>query len=101
MLEGFADPGRLPALLRAGRWELAAAEASADGTEALSEAELPVLRLLASEMSRSQIGGALFLSENTVKTHCSSIYRKMHVRARPESVSWASELGLLVDDSPG
>ena len=90
-----------PALLRAGRWELAAAEAAADGTVALSDAELPVLRLLATGMSRSQIGGALFLSENTVKTHCSSIYRKLRVRSRPEAVARAAELGLLDGDSPG
>jgi LuxR family maltose regulon positive regulatory protein len=101
MLEGFVDAGRLPALARAGRWELAAAEAASDGTVALSDAELPVLRLLATDMSRSQIGGALFLSENTVKTHVSSIYRKLRVRSRPEAVARATELGLLDGDSPG
>jgi ATP/maltotriose-dependent transcriptional regulator MalT len=100
MLEGFVDAGRLPALLRAGRWELAAAEAASDGTDALSDAELPVLRLLGTDMSRRQIGDALFLSENTVKTHCSSIYRKLRVRSRSAAVARALELGLL-DDSPG
>jgi ATP/maltotriose-dependent transcriptional regulator MalT len=101
MLDGFVDPGRVPALLRAGRWELAAAEARADGTEALSDAELPVLRLLGTELTRSEIGGALFLSENTVKSHCSSIYRKLHVGSRPEAVTRAIELGLLEAGSPG
>jgi ATP/maltotriose-dependent transcriptional regulator MalT len=101
MLDGFVDPGQLPELLAAERQNLVAEEAAADGTEPLSDAELRVLRLLATEMSRSQIGGALFLSENTVKTHCSSIYRKLRVRSRPDAVARAIDLGLLDGDSPG
>ena len=44
--------------------------------ETPSEAELAVLRLLTSELSARDIGGRLFLSANTVRTHTRAIYRE-------------------------
>jgi LuxR family maltose regulon positive regulatory protein len=57
----------------------------------LSDAERRVLRLLASDLSLREIGGELFLSVNTVKTHKRSIYRKLGVSSRSAAVSAARE----------
>ena len=59
-----------------------------------SEAELAVLRLLASELSARDIGAQLFLSANTVRTHTRAIYRKLGVNSRAEAVARATVLGL-------
>jgi LuxR family maltose regulon positive regulatory protein len=61
----------------------------------LSPSELAVLRLLPTELSQREIGGELFLSINTVKTHCRNIYTKLRVGSREQAVGRARELGLL------
>ena len=61
----------------------------------LTERELSVLRLLPSELSQREIGDALFVSLNTVKSHARSIYRKMGVDTRDDAVDLARGLGLL------
>jgi LuxR family transcriptional regulator, maltose regulon positive regulatory protein len=61
----------------------------------LSERELTVLRLLASELSQREIGSELYISLNTVKGHVRSIFRKLGVAARAEAVARARELGLI------
>ena len=63
--------------------------------EALSDAELAVLRLLPSGLSQREIGAELFVSINTVKTHTRSIYRKLGVAARDEAVRQAQALELI------
>jgi LuxR family maltose regulon positive regulatory protein len=60
-----------------------------------SERELAVLRLLASSLSQREIGGMLFISVNTVKTHSKSIFRKLGVATRAEAVARARELDLI------
>jgi LuxR family maltose regulon positive regulatory protein len=65
-------------------------------------AELAVLRLLATDLSRREIGSELFLSMNTIKTHTRHLYGKLGVRSREEAVRQASMLGLIGSgDSPG
>ena len=54
-----------------------------------------VVRLLATDMSRGEIGAALFLSENTVKTHLRSIYRKLGVSDRTGAVATALREGIF------
>ena len=63
--------------------------------EELTERELTVLRLLPSELSQREIGAALYVSLNTVKSHARSIYRKLNVDTRDEAVSRARSAGLL------
>jgi LuxR family transcriptional regulator, maltose regulon positive regulatory protein len=63
--------------------------------EELTERELGVLRLLPSELSQREIGAALYVSVNTVKSHARSIYRKLNVDTRDEAVDRARALGLL------
>lgn len=85
--------------------ELAEARSRAsDGEvgEPPSEAELAVLRLLETDLTSREIGAALHLSPNTVRTHTRAIYRKLGVNAREEAIARAGALGLLaVPDSPG
>jgi len=61
----------------------------------LSDREYAVLRLLPSELSQREIGNALFVSHNTVKTHVKSIFRKLDASSRDEAVATARARGLL------
>lgn len=61
----------------------------------LTSAELRVLQYLPSHLSFPQIGERLFLSQNTVKTHALSIYRKFGVSSRSDAVRKAQSLGLV------
>jgi LuxR family maltose regulon positive regulatory protein len=61
----------------------------------LSERELRVLRLLASDLTQREIGTELFLSLNTVKSHTRSIFRKLGVSGREQAVARARELELI------
>ena len=63
--------------------------------EALSPQELRVLRLLVAGLSNSDISRELIVSNNTVKTHVKSIYRKLNVNSRDEAREIARELRLL------
>ena len=99
-LDEFEDCGMLQRLASDVERELELAGARAEQGEVLerpSEAELAVLRLLASELSARDIGGRLFLSANTVRTHTRAIYRKLGVNSRAEAVARATVLGLRGD----
>lgn len=63
--------------------------------EPLSERELEVLRLLASDLAGPEIAAHLFVSLNTLRTHTRNIYAKLGVSSRRAAVSRAAELGLL------
>jgi LuxR family maltose regulon positive regulatory protein len=63
--------------------------------DALSQAELRVLRLLPSNLPVSEIAAELHLSLNTVKTHMRHIYMKFAAHTRSEVVDRAREHGLL------
>ena len=69
---------------------------SAAGSSALpSEAELAVLRLLATDSSMREIGAELFISSNTVRSHTRALYRKLGVGQRADAVARGQALGLL------
>jgi DNA-binding CsgD family transcriptional regulator len=57
--------------------------------------ELEVLELVAQGMSNREIAGKLFVSENTVKTHCSHAFDKLGARRRTQAVQLGKESGLL------
>jgi LuxR family maltose regulon positive regulatory protein len=61
----------------------------------LSQRERTVLRYLPSTLSTAAIADDLYVSVNTVKTHCKSIYRKLGARGRRDAVDRARQLGLL------
>jgi LuxR family maltose regulon positive regulatory protein len=61
----------------------------------LTGQELAVLRHLPSQLSQRGIAAELYLSLNTVKTHCGAIYRKLGTGNRKAAVQAARELHLL------
>ena len=63
--------------------------------EPLSERELDVLRLLATDLDGPDIARQLIVSLNTMRTHTKSIYAKLGVNSRRAAVRRAEEQGLL------
>jgi len=63
---------------------------------ALTESELAVLRFLPSHMTNQEIAESLFLSINTIKTHLSSVYRKLGVVNRRQAIAQGRRLELLL-----
>jgi DNA-binding NarL/FixJ family response regulator len=61
----------------------------------LTKRELGVLRALAEGLSNQEIAARLFLAEQTVKFHLSSIYRKLGAKNRTEAVRMAVQGGLV------
>jgi NarL family two-component system response regulator LiaR len=57
--------------------------------------ELEILALVARGLSNREIAGQLFVSENTVKTHCSRAFDKLGARRRTQAVQLGKEFGLL------
>ena len=63
--------------------------------EGLSERELEVLRLLATDMIGPEIARELFVSPNTLRTHTKTIFTKLQVNSRRAAVHRADQLGLV------
>ena len=63
--------------------------------EPLSERELDVLRLLATDLDGPDIARELMVSPNTMRTHTKNIYTKLGVNNRRAAVLRAQELDLL------
>jgi LuxR family maltose regulon positive regulatory protein len=61
----------------------------------LSERELDVLRLLATDLDGPDIARRLSVSLNTLRTHTKNIYAKLGVNSRRAAVRQASQLNLL------
>jgi DNA-binding CsgD family transcriptional regulator len=68
---------------------------SAQSAALLTDSELAVLRFLPSHMTNQEIAEALFLSINTIKTHLSSVYRKLGVANRRQAIAQGRRLELL------
>jgi len=61
----------------------------------ITRRELEILHLVAAGLSNREIAGKLFVSENTVKTHCSRAFDKLGARRRTQAVQLGKEFGLL------
>ncbi|MDI2124993.1 LuxR C-terminal-related transcriptional regulator [Yinghuangia seranimata] len=93
-----------PQLARAHAWlperavgspPLGARERTPTPITPLSDRERDVLVQAAQLSSNEEIAAALYVSANTVKTHLTSIYRKLGVSRRRDAVRKARDLGIL------
>ena len=64
-------------------------------TLGITARELEILTLIARGLSNREIATQLFVSENTVKTHCARTFDKLGAARRTQAVLRGKELGLL------
>lgn len=69
--------------------------AKGEPADQLTERELEIVQLMARGAANKEIAAALFISENTVKTHISNLFQKLDVRDRTEAVTRALSRGLI------
>lgn len=61
----------------------------------MTRRELEILELVAQGLSNREIANKLFVSENTVKTHCSRAFDKLGAKRRTQAVQLGKEFGLI------
>ena len=61
----------------------------------ITRRELEILELVAEGLSNREIAEKLFVSENTVKTHCARAFDKLGARRRTQAVQLGKQYGLL------
>ena len=66
--------------------------------EALTAAEMQVLRLICADKSNAEIGEILSIRVSTVKSHVSSVLSKLGVNRRSEARTAAKKLWLISED---
>lgn len=79
----------------AGAGEPFAPNAASQQSLGITARELEILTLVAQGLSNREIAAQLFVSENTVKTHCARVFDKVGAARRTQAVQRGKELGLL------
>jgi DNA-binding CsgD family transcriptional regulator len=79
----------------AGTGEPFAPNAASQQSLGITARELEILTLVARGLSNREIAAQLFVSENTVKTHCARVFDKVGAARRTQAVQRGKELGLL------
>ena len=64
-------------------------------TLGITARELEILTLIARGCSNREIATQLFVSENTIKTHCARAFEKLGAARRTQAVQRCKDLGLL------
>jgi len=64
-------------------------------TLGITARELEILTLIARDFANREIATQLFVSENTVKTHCIRAFDKLGAARRTHAVQRGKELGLV------
>jgi DNA-binding CsgD family transcriptional regulator len=72
-----------------------APNAARQQTLGITARELEILTLVARGFSNREIATQLFVSDNTVKTHCARAFDKLGAARRTQAVQRGKELGLL------
>ncbi len=86
-----------PAVARKVLQELTQPEANrAQASEALTERETEVLKLLACGCSNREIAAHLVISETTARTHVSNILSKLHLASRTQAALYALRGGMVM-----
>jgi LuxR family maltose regulon positive regulatory protein len=68
---------------------------ASDLEKPVTERELEILRLLATDLTPKEIASEMTISLATMRTHARNIYQKLGVNGRFEAVQRAKELGLI------
>jgi len=112
MLTAFSDSERVFAALKAGAVGYLLKNVAPDEIrerkeehyreqlDALTAREEEILKLLATGDSNREIAKRLFISEQTVKNHVASIFRKLQVNDRTKAALLAVRLGLGTKTPP-
>ncbi|MEM7337646.1 MAG: LuxR C-terminal-related transcriptional regulator [Actinomycetota bacterium] len=98
MIDRCRDPGIIGQYLtrvEARHGTLPALPVAPGLVERLTDREQAVLHYLPSQLTQRDIANELFVSLNTVRTHCKAIYRKLGVGDRTAAVQAARDHGLL------
>ena len=98
------DRGRLPEttsglidMFNAGAAVDTPADAASDHAivNPLTDREFELLSLLAAGHSNAELAEALYISNNTVKTHIKHLYQKLNAGSRAQALDQARTLGLI------
>jgi DNA-binding NarL/FixJ family response regulator len=91
----WLDAKVAPRVMHAFRANVRPRLAEAARIDALTDREHDVLRHMARGATNSEIAGALFVSEPTVKTHVGAIFSKLGVRDRAAAIVFAFDHGIV------
>lgn len=72
-----------------------APNAATQQTLGITARELEILTLVAHGLSNREIAAQLFVSENTVKTHCARAFDKLGAKRRTQAVQLGKQSGLI------